>query len=71
MAITAPPVPSVPPLQSAPHAVPSRRRKEKPAFVSQAFLVLLTLAFLSPVVWALLSAFKPANDIILDPLGLT
>jgi ABC-type glycerol-3-phosphate transport system permease component len=36
---------------------------------SQAFLVLLTLGFLAPVLWALASAFKPANDIIRDPLG--
>ena len=37
--------------------------------ISQAFMVLLTLLFLSPVVWAVVSAFKPAVDIIRDPLG--
>ncbi|MFD6447610.1 carbohydrate ABC transporter permease [Promicromonospora sp. NPDC060204] len=37
---------------------------------SQAFLLLLALAFLAPVVWALVSAFKPATQIISDPLGL-
>lgn len=36
---------------------------------SQAFLALLTLAFLSPVVWALVSAFKPAGSIISAPLA--
>jgi len=35
----------------------------------QVFLVLLTLAFLSPVVWALVSAFKPAASIISAPLA--
>lgn len=33
------------------------------------FLLVLTIGFLFPVVWALLSAFKPAADIIRDPLG--
>jgi len=37
--------------------------------VPQAFMVLLTLLFLSPVVWAVVSSFKPAVDIIRDPLG--
>jgi multiple sugar transport system permease protein len=37
---------------------------------SQAFLLLLALAFLAPVAWALVSAFKPATQIISDPLGL-
>ena len=36
---------------------------------SQAFMVVLTLLFLSPVVWAVVSSFKPAIDIIRDPLG--
>ncbi|MCS5723935.1 carbohydrate ABC transporter permease [Herbiconiux sp. CPCC 203407] len=48
------------------HAV--GRRRARPAIGSQLFLVLLTVAFLAPVVWALLSAFKPANDIIRSPL---
>ncbi|MFB2582761.1 carbohydrate ABC transporter permease [Herbiconiux sp. P15] len=42
--------------------------RRRPAIGSQLFLVLLTLAFLAPVAWALLSAFKPANDIIRAPL---
>ena len=42
--------------------------RRRPAVGSQLFLVLLTLAFLAPVAWALLSAFKPANDIIRAPL---
>lgn len=40
-----------------------------PAIGSQFFLLLLTAAFLAPVAWAILSAFKPANDIIRYPLG--
>ncbi|MFC3687305.1 carbohydrate ABC transporter permease [Aquipuribacter hungaricus] len=35
---------------------------------AHAFLLVLTVAFLAPVAWALLSAFKPANLIISDPL---
>ena len=45
------------------------RRRPRPAIGSQLFLVLLTVGFLAPVVWALLSAFKPANDIIRSPLS--
>lgn len=36
---------------------------------TQVFLGLLALAFLAPVVWALVSAFKPASQIISDPLA--
>ena len=43
--------------------------RTRPAIVSQTFLVLLTLLFLSPVVWAVVSSFKPAIEIIRDPLG--
>lgn len=43
----------------------SRRR---PAVGSQVFMLVLTVAFLAPVAWAILSAFKPANDIIRNPL---
>jgi len=43
--------------------------RTRPAILSQAFLVLLTLLFLSPVVWAVVSSFKPAIEIIRDPLG--
>ena len=46
------------------------RRHALPAVASHTFLVLLTLAFLSPVVWALVSAFKPATKIIGAPLSL-
>ncbi|MGB3909345.1 MAG: carbohydrate ABC transporter permease [Pseudolysinimonas sp.] len=45
-----------------------RRRFALPAVGSQLFLVLLTLGFLAPVAWAVLSAFKPAIDIIRYPL---
>ena len=43
--------------------------RARPAIVHQAFMVLLTLLFLSPVVWAVVSSFKPAAEIIRDPLG--
>jgi len=43
-------------------------RRRRPV-ASQLFLILLTLVFLSPVVWAIVSSFKPAADIIRDPLG--
>lgn len=48
---------------------PPPAKKSRPPIVSQTFLVLLTIGFLSPVVWALVSAFKPANDIIRSPLS--
>ncbi|KQY42861.1 carbohydrate ABC transporter permease [Cellulomonas sp. Root137] len=47
----------------------TRTRLTLSSVVTQVFLVLLTLLFLAPVVWAFLSAFKPANQIISDPLG--
>lgn len=46
----------------------TRSRRRWQILGSHAFLVLLLLAFLAPVVWALLSAFKPASDIISSPL---
>lgn len=46
------------------------RRDLAGALGSQAFLLVLALAFLAPVVWALVSAFKPATQIISDPLGV-
>lgn len=42
--------------------------RTRPRIGSHIFLVVLTLAFLAPVAWAILSAFKPANDIIRHPL---
>jgi multiple sugar transport system permease protein len=42
--------------------------RTRPRIGSHAFLVVLTLAFLAPVAWAIVSAFKPANDIIRHPL---
>jgi len=44
-------------------------RRRLPSVVTQVFLVVLALAFLAPVAWAVLSAFKPAAQIINDPLG--
>ncbi|WP_345763028.1 carbohydrate ABC transporter permease [Diaminobutyricibacter sp. McL0608] len=46
-----------------------RPRRSRPAIASHLFLLLLMAAFLAPVVWTLVSAFKPANDIISNPLG--
>lgn len=48
-------------------SVPAGSRR-RPAIASQAFMIVLTIAFLAPVAWAILSAFKPANDIIRNPL---
>jgi len=36
---------------------------------TQAILLALTILFLAPVAWTILSAFKPANDIVSDPLA--
>lgn len=44
-------------------------RRTRPAIASQFFLVLLTIGFLAPVAWTLVSAFKPANEIIRSPLA--
>jgi len=52
-----------------PTSTPVRARRQLPAVGSQLFLLLLTLGFLAPVAWAILSAFKPAIEIIRDPLG--
>lgn len=41
-----------------------------PAVGTQGFLLVMTIAFLGPVVWAILSAFKPANSIIRFPLDI-
>lgn len=47
----------------------TRVRRPLPAIGTQAFLLLLTVVFLAPVAWAVLSAFKPAADIIRYPLA--
>lgn len=50
---------------------PRRRTRSGEAgrhLASQVFLILLLLAFLAPVAWAILSSFKPAADIIRYPL---
>lgn len=49
---------------------PNRRQNQRilPSIFAQSFLILLTLLFLAPIVWAMLSSFKPANDIIANPL---
>ena len=60
--------PAVPALEPAPAARP--RRGVLASISSHAFLVLLTVAFLAPVAWAIVSAFRPAADIIGDPMGI-
>lgn len=45
--------------------------RRRPAIVSHLFLVVLTLAFLAPVVWAVASSFKNPADIIRYPLEFT
>lgn len=49
----------------------ARRPARRPSLRigSHVFLMLLLIAFLAPVAWAILSAFKPANDIIRTPLA--
>lgn len=54
---------------SASAADPRPRRKPSLRLGSHVFLLLLLLAFLAPVAWAILSSFKQPNDIIRDPLG--
>ena len=44
------------------------KRSTLRAFTTHAFLIALLIAFLAPVAWAIVSAFKPANDIIRAPL---
>jgi multiple sugar transport system permease protein/arabinosaccharide transport system permease protein len=60
------------PVASAPApAAPARPRRGVVASISShAFLVALTVAFLAPVAWAIVSAFRPAADIIGDPMGI-
>uniref|UniRef100_A0A942SYK2 Carbohydrate ABC transporter permease n=1 Tax=Neobacillus citreus TaxID=2833578 RepID=A0A942SYK2_9BACI len=47
----------------------SRTRRSLPNLPAHAFLLVLLVAFLAPVAWAIVSAFKPAADIVADPLG--
>jgi ABC-type glycerol-3-phosphate transport system permease component len=56
---------------SAPGTMPTakaRTRRPSLRIGSHAFLIVLAVAFLAPVAWAILSAFKPANEIIRSPL---
>lgn len=45
-----------------------RLRRVLPQIATQAFLVFMTVLFLTPVLWGVLSAFKPPADIIRYPL---
>jgi multiple sugar transport system permease protein/arabinosaccharide transport system permease protein len=46
-----------------------RTRRPLPAVGSHVFLLILTVLFLAPVAWAILSSFKQPNDIIRYPLS--
>jgi multiple sugar transport system permease protein len=48
----------------------ARRTSTASTLATQLFLSLLAALFLAPVVWALVSAFKPAGAIVADPVGL-
>lgn len=63
---------SLAPAVPAPAPVPAARprRGVLASISSHAFLVALTVAFLAPVAWAIVSAFRPAADIIGDPMGI-
>jgi len=43
--------------------------RTRPRIGTHLFLMLLLIAFLAPVAWAIVSSFKQPNDIIRDPLG--
>ncbi|GAB4085226.1 carbohydrate ABC transporter permease [Myceligenerans cantabricum] len=62
------------PPATAPRGPGARTRRRRGrllgALAPHAFLVLLAVAFLAPVAWALISSFKPATAIVSDPLGL-
>lgn len=59
------------PAAAVPGTTPRRPRHRALGSVgSHAFLVVLTVAFLSPVVWAVVSAFKPAAQIVSAPLSV-
>ncbi|WP_236795726.1 carbohydrate ABC transporter permease [Amycolatopsis sp. GM8] len=49
--------------------VRARRTTGRPRAGAHVFLLVLTVALLAPVAWAVLSSFKPAGEIIRDPLG--
>ncbi|MCV2395643.1 carbohydrate ABC transporter permease [Actinotalea sp. M2MS4P-6] len=57
-----------------PALAPRRRRRttsvdRAPSWLTWAFVAALTVAFLVPVLWAVLSAFKPAGQIVSQPLS--
>lgn len=59
------------PVAAATATTPPARAPRRPSLRlgSHAFLLMLLLAFLAPVVWAIVSSFKQPNDIVRDPLG--
>jgi ABC-type sugar transport system, permease component len=57
------------PVGTLPSTPVRRRTARRPLVASNVFLLTLTVAFLAPVAWAIVSSFKPAAEIISDPLG--
>lgn len=59
------------PVTKAAASAPRTRAARRPSMRigSHVFLMLLLIAFLAPVAWAIVSSFKQPNDIIRDPLG--
>lgn len=49
--------------------LPRKERRPSLRIGAHVFLMLLLIAFLAPVAWAIVSSFKQPNDIIRDPLG--
>lgn len=66
--VSATPSPAMTAGTAAPRRPMRPRGSTRRQIAAQVFLILLLVAFLAPVVWAVLSAFKPANDIIRYPL---
>jgi len=53
----------------APAPVTRNARRPSLRLGTHLFLMILLVAFLAPVAWAIVSSFKQPNDIIRDPLG--
>lgn len=59
------------PVTDATASAPAPRSGRRPSLRlgTHLFLMILLIAFLAPVAWAIVSSFKQPNDIIRDPLG--
>jgi multiple sugar transport system permease protein len=58
---------SPPPTAPVETAGPSRRRRGLRSLLSQALLTVVLLFFLTPFIWALLTALKPADEVFSTP----